>query len=420
MPRVRVRLTNFGVPPRDISPLLKTFRAAAGRGDLTNTPELMRKYRIEQFSQPFDGIDKITHVDRVFTSILYFWATDRANELHLSSIVPLSTLASMRALLSTLDMGHPAEDFPYARSMHRKIIMHVGPTNSGKTHNALRALAAARVGVYAGPLRLLAHEIWERLNKGQIVPLGVDLAAETLAEADDRTAFDVPGGSKEKVAVRKEGNPKYARLCNLLTGEDQKIVHDSAPLTSATVEMLSTITVYDVAVVDEIQMIGDPERGGAWTNAVLGLRAKELHLCGEETAVPIIEALARETGDEVIVNRYQRLTPLQVEHRSLKGYLGNIRPGDCLVTFSRNGIFALKKRVEEKTHYKCAVVYGALPPEVRSEQAALFNDPESGYAVLIGSDAIGMGLNLCVLRPSHWPGVAHMLCLSQQDQTHCV
>lgn len=26
----------------------------------------------------------------------------------------------------------------------------------------------------------------------------------------------------------------------------------------------------DVAVVDEVQMIGDPERGGAWTTAILG------------------------------------------------------------------------------------------------------------------------------------------------------
>jgi ATP-dependent RNA helicase SUPV3L1/SUV3 len=41
-------------------------------------------------------------------------------------------------------------------------------------------------------------------------------------------------------------------------------------------------------------------------------------------------------------------------------------------------------------------VYGKLPPEIRSEQAALFNDPDSGYDVLIGSDSIGMGLNLYV------------------------
>ena len=36
---------------------------------------------------------------------------------------------------------------------------------------------------------------------------------------------------------------------------------------------------------------------------------------------------------------------------------------------------------------RCAVVYGRLPPKIRSEQAALFNDPESGYEVMVGSDA---------------------------------
>ena len=41
-----------------------------------------------------------------------------------------------------------------------------------------------------------------------------------------------------------------------------------------------------------------------------------------------------------------------------------------------------------------AVAYGGLPPETRSEQAKLFNDPDSGYDVMVASDAIGMGLNL--------------------------
>lgn len=39
-------------------------------------------------------------------------------------------------------------------------------------------------------------------------------------------------------------------------------------------------------------------------------------------------------------------------------------------------------------------VYGALPPEARAQQAALFNAPRTGFNVLVASDAIGMGLNL--------------------------
>jgi ATP-dependent RNA helicase SUPV3L1/SUV3 len=182
----------------------------------------------------------------------------------------------------------------------------------------------------------------------------------------------------------------------LITGEEAKIVADNAALLSCTVEMISTSILYDVAVVDEIQMIASSDRGGGWTRAVLGLFAKEIHLCGEETAIPIIQALVKETGDELIIKRYNRLTPLIIQDQTLEGDLSRVQKGDCIVTFTRSGIFALKRQVEELTGMRCAVAYGRLPPEIRSEQAALFNDPESGYDVMIGSDAIGMGLNLYV------------------------
>jgi ATP-dependent RNA helicase SUPV3L1/SUV3 len=52
----------------------------------------------------------------------------------------------------------------------------------------------------------------------------------------------------------------------------------------------------EVAVIDEIQMIGNIERGWAWTQALLGLRAKEVHLCGEERALPLIHELAAAMG----------------------------------------------------------------------------------------------------------------------------
>jgi ATP-dependent RNA helicase SUPV3L1/SUV3 len=39
------------------------------------------------------------------------------------------------------------------RLCHCRIIYHAGPTNSGKTYNALQAMRAAKSGVYCGPLR---------------------------------------------------------------------------------------------------------------------------------------------------------------------------------------------------------------------------------------------------------------------------
>src|ERR1700755_2458941 len=43
------------------------------------------------------------------------------------------------------------------------VIAHLGPTNSGKTHDALRFLVETGRGVYAAPLRLLAPEAHRRL-----------------------------------------------------------------------------------------------------------------------------------------------------------------------------------------------------------------------------------------------------------------
>ncbi|POS76174.1 mitochondrial ATP-dependent RNA helicase Suv3 [Diaporthe helianthi] len=254
------------------------------------------------------------------------------------------------------DFRHPHEWFPATRTMQRKIHLHVGPTNSGKTYNALKALEGAKTGVYAGPLRLLAHEVFTR--------------------------FTAKG-----------------KRCALITGEEQRIPDgDESYFASCTVEMTPLNQRVDVAVIDEIQMIGDESRGWAWTQALLGVQAKELHLCGEERTVPIIEEICRKIGDEVVVHRYKRLSGLQPMKESLKGSLQNLQKGDAVVSFSRVNLHTLKAGIENSTGKKCAIVYGSLPPESRAQQAALFNDPNNDYDYLAASDAIGMGLNLEIKR----------------------
>lgn len=44
------------------------------------------------------------------------------------------------------------------------------------------------------------------------------------------------------------------------------------------------------------------------------------------------------------------------------------------------------------------MIYGALPPETRRQQAQLFNAEGNRYSVLVASDAVGMGLNLNIGR----------------------
>ncbi|KAH8681234.1 P-loop containing nucleoside triphosphate hydrolase protein [Xylariales sp. PMI_506] len=253
------------------------------------------------------------------------------------------------------DMRFPFDWFPATRAMQRTIHLHVGPTNSGKTYNALKALENAKSGIYAGPLRLLAHEVYTRFIA--------------------------------------QGKP-----CALITGEEQRIPEEDTYFRSCTVEMAPLNYSIDVAVIDEIQMIGDKDRGWAWTQAVLGVQAKEVHLCGEERAVDLIQALCHYTGDKCIVHRYERLSPLAPMNKSLRGNLQNLEKGDAIVSFSRIGIHSLKRAVESTTGKRCAIVYGSLPPETRAQQAALFNDPDNDYDFLVASDAIGMGLNLEIKR----------------------
>lgn len=262
------------------------------------------------------------------------------------------TAAELENQKKVADLRYPAEWYPATRGMRRTIHMHVGPTNSGKTYHALKRLEEVKSGIYLGPLRLLAHEVYTRLNaKG--------------------------------------------KACALITGEEQRMPEEERPrMYSCTVEMAPLNTPFDVAVIDEIQMISHPDRGWAWTQAFLGLQAKEIHLCGEARTVPLMRELGALVGDEVHVHEYNRLTPLMVEPKSLQGKLNKLEKGDCVVAFSVLGIHALRREIEKKTGKKCAIVYGSLPPETRAQQARLFNDPDNEYDFLVASDAIGMGLNL--------------------------
>src|SRR5262249_32200231 len=53
---------------------------------------------------------------------------------------------------------------PQRRTEPETVIAHLGPTNSGKTHDALRFLVEGGRGVYAAPLRMLAPEAHRRLS----------------------------------------------------------------------------------------------------------------------------------------------------------------------------------------------------------------------------------------------------------------
>jgi ATP-dependent RNA helicase SUPV3L1/SUV3 len=255
----------------------------------------------------------------------------------------------------SINLAEYPASFEVARRQPRRFIALLGPTNSGKTHQAMEALSKAKTGVYLAPLRLLALENYERL-------LNVK-----------------PHGKKLKV--------------NLITGEERRIIEDATHVAS-TVEMLDPRTRVDVAVIDEIQMLADRDRGAAWTAAVCGAPASIVYLVGALEAHSAVEALAERLDCPVEVHVLKRKAPLTMETAPVRK-LRNLRRGDAVIAFSRREVLMWRDIIAEHG-LSVATIYGNLSPEVRQAQAARFRDGSAD--IVVGTDAIAMGLNLPIER----------------------
>ena len=70
---------------------------------------------------------------------------------------------AIRTSLSLLIALNPKDEYPEARAMHRRFILHLGGTNTGKTYAGFQRLRQAKTGIYLAPLRLLALEAQETM-----------------------------------------------------------------------------------------------------------------------------------------------------------------------------------------------------------------------------------------------------------------
>ena len=273
-------------------------------------------------------------------------ATSRAQDRWEHQVTELDTLQGLNRELAF--QGYP-DTFPKARRAQRRISLYVGPPNSGKTHAAFERLAQALDGAYLAPLRLLALEGRDRL-----------------------VARGVP--------------------CSLLTGEEN-VPADGARVVSSTIEMVSTNTQVDVAVIDEAQMIFDASRGWAWTQAIVAVPASEVIIICSAYAVPAIENLLGLCGESSTVRVFERKQHVELLQQSVP--LASLKLGDAVVAFSRRDVLTLRDAIAANGH-PVSVIYGALPPEVRRREAERFAQGESH--ILVATDAIGMGLNLPIQR----------------------
>lgn len=246
--------------------------------------------------------------------------------------------------------AEPEKQYPEARGMKRHFILHIGPTNSGKTYQALQRLRQAYRGIYLGPLRLLALEVYDRMM-----------------------ASGIP--------------------CNMITGEET-ILTPGSFVQASTVEILNIREVYDIAVIDEAQMMADENRGSYWTRAILGIRAQEIHVCSSGTAQELLVKMIERCGDTYEIVNHERNTRLEFIPQRYD-IEKDVEKGDALIAFSKKNVLAIAAELENRG-IKASVIYGNLPPQTRQEQVRLFTE---GYnQVVVATDAIGMGINLPIRR----------------------
>jgi ATP-dependent RNA helicase SUPV3L1/SUV3 len=229
---------------------------------------------------------------------------------------------------------------PERRRQPETVVAHLGPTNSGKTHDAIAFLAEQGRGVYAGPLRMLAQEAHRRL-------------AGLLGE--------------EQVG--------------LITGEER--INEDAPVLCCTVEMAPGSG--EVLVLDEVQWADDEERGAAWTELLLAGEYRHIRLLGALDALPLV----RRAFPDADLRVHERKLPLEfVGSRQLR----SLTPGSVVVAFSRKAVLALAGEINRLRPDRVAVLYGAMPLASRREEIDRFL---AGSAeVCVATDVLGHGVNL--------------------------
>ncbi|GEO00111.1 hypothetical protein NSE01_19430 [Novosphingobium sediminis] len=221
----------------------------------------------------------------------------------------------------------------------------LGPTNTGKTHLAIERLCAHSSGAIGFPLRLLAREVYDRVCK-----------------------------------IKGEANVA------LITGEE-RIEPPNARWHLCTVEAMPSRPDLAFVALDEAQLAADPERGHVFTDRLLHTRGREeTMLLGSATIEPMVKALVPNVE---VVSRPRFSTLSHVGAKKLS----RIPPRSAIVAFSAEQVYAMAEMLR-RFRGGAAVVMGALSPQTRNAQVAMYQAGEVDY--LVATDAIGMGLNLDV------------------------
>jgi ATP-dependent RNA helicase SUPV3L1/SUV3 len=243
---------------------------------------------------------------------------------------------------SWVDGAEP--ELPVRITRPEDVVFHLGPTNSGKTYESLQALAKNKRGVYAAPLRQLAHEAYERLSA------------------------QLPAGT-----------------VGLSTGEEE--INSDAAIVCCTVEKAPMRG--DLLVLDESHWVADPDRGHHWARLVLTGEYREMHLISAAEAYLLLKPLVADAKKITVIN-HKRLSRLDVLHAPVRPEA--VRPQTLVVAFSRKAVYAVAAALDPQRPGKVGVLYGALPPATRRTVINRFTSGE--LEVLVTTDVIGHGINV--------------------------
>jgi len=270
----------------------------------------------------------------------------------------LQGLGGDATLIPEMASYPPAQARSAADSRTKAVL---GPTNTGKTYLAIERLCAHSSGAIGFPLRLLAREVYDRV---------------CAIKGENRVA--------------------------LITGEERIEPKDARWLLCTTEAMPMDRDLAFVAL-DEAQLAADRERGHVFTDRLLHSRGREeTMILGSATLEPMVKALIPEAE---IVSRPRFSTLSHVGATKLS----RIPPRSAIVAFSTEQVYAIAEMLR-RFRGGAAVVMGALSPQTRNAQVALYQSGEVDY--LVATDAIGMGLNLDVTHVafaslSKFDGVRH-------------
>lgn len=229
------------------------------------------------------------------------------------------------------------------QNLSKKITALLGPTNTGKTHDAIEKMLEFNSGIFGLPLRLLAREVYEK-------------------------------------CLKKIGANKVA----LITGEE-KIIPNSADYFVCTVESMPKDKVVDFVAIDEIQMCADKERGHIFTDRLLYSRGEKLTIfLGSQIMKNIIHELVE--GVEFL--KKERFSNLSYGgHKKIS----RLDRKTAIIAFSIEEVYAIAELVRRQKG-GAAVIMGSLSPKTRNSQVDLYQSGDVDY--LVATDAIGMGLNM--------------------------